>query len=133
MFGSGRVPDQLRARWTSEGLLLLEEGLPGSITRRNWRTPGEYASWEKAPTSGAIVVTRQRLAVCMGQRVSKYVDMPLTHPLRQHLEVVAESQDRILFAWEASVFDKTNTRSGREELRLRTDQAERIAALWNAG
>jgi hypothetical protein len=133
MFGSGRVPDHLRATWTSEGLLLLEEGLPGSITRRNWRTGREYASWEKAPISGAIVITRLRVAVCMGQRAGKYVDMPFTHPLRHHLEVAAERQDRVLFAWEASVFDKTKTRSGREELRLRTEQADRVAAMWNAG
>jgi hypothetical protein len=131
LFGSGRLPDQLRAELTREGVLLLEEGLPGSITRRNWRAPGKYASWKKAPTSGAIAITRYRLVVWVAR--SKYINLPLTHRLRHALEVVAEHPDRVLFAWEASVFDKSKTRSGREEVRLRTAQADRVAALWNAG
>jgi hypothetical protein len=61
LLGSGRLPEELRATLNAEGLVLLDEELTGSITYRNYRAPGQYSSWKKEPTSGAIAVTPNRL------------------------------------------------------------------------
>ena len=61
--GSGRLPDDLRAALAAEGVVFLEEGLPGSVTYRNYRAPGQYSSWRKVPFTGAIAITGQRMVV----------------------------------------------------------------------
>jgi hypothetical protein len=130
MLGSGRLPDDLRAALTAEGPLFLEEGLPGSITYRNYRAPGQRASLRKDATSGAIAVTPRRLVVWAGR--GKNIDVPLDHPLRTAVQVTVAEPDRICFAYDASRF--STERSGTVEVRLRTRQAAQVASLlWPKG
>ena len=64
---SGRLPVELRSSISAEELLVLAEGLPGSVTCRHYRAPGQYASWRKDPAAGTIAVTDRRLVVWAGQ------------------------------------------------------------------
>src|SRR5215212_1970926 len=61
--GSGRLPDDLRRSLDAEGVLLLEEGLPGTVTYINYRAPHQYSSWRKVPFAGSIAITGRRLVV----------------------------------------------------------------------
>jgi hypothetical protein len=123
--GSGRLPDDLRAELLKEEPLLLEEGLAGSLTLRHFRAPRERASWEKRGISGAIVVTPHRLLVWAGG--GKNIDIPLAHPLRSSIKVVAEKSDRVCFAYDLGTFN--HDRSGQVEVRFRTRHAARIVEL----
>jgi len=123
--GSGRLPDDLRATLTAEGLVLLDEELTGSITYRNYRAPGQYSGWKKEATSGAIALTPGRLVVWTGR--SKHIDVALDHPLRAAIEVSLDGPGRVRFAYEAQAFGPS--RSGHVEVRLRTQHAARIAEL----
>jgi len=125
MLGSGRLPDDLRAASTAEGVEFLEEGLPGSITYRNYRAPGQRTSLRKEATTGAILVTSQRLVVWAGR--GKNIDVPLDHPLRAAIDVRLDGPDRICFAYDAGEF--STERSGMIEVRLRTDQAAQVAEI----
>ncbi|MBO0867514.1 MAG: hypothetical protein J2P15_03025 [Micromonosporaceae bacterium] len=125
VLGSGRLPEQLRARLRSESLILLEEGLIGSITWRDYRAPGQYANWRKDLVSGAIGISNTSLVVFAGR--AKRIDLPLRHPRRSAVEVSLERPDRILFAQDAGAF--LPDRSGRIEYRLRTAQAGHIHAV----
>jgi len=126
--GAGRLSDNLRAALTAEGLLLLEEGLAGSITYRSYRAPGSRSSLRKEATSGAIAVTTQRLVIWAGG--GKSIDIPLHHPFRAALKVSIEQPGRICFSYDAGRFRPD--RSGTVEVRLRTAQATRIADLLRA-
>lgn len=125
LLGSGRLPDELRTALAAEGVRLLDEGLPGSVTYRHYRAPGRRSNWRKEATSGAIAVSARRLVVWAERH--RHIDVPLDHPLRDAIEVDVERPDRILFAYDAGAFD--SARSGRVEVRLRTAQAGRIAEL----
>jgi hypothetical protein len=125
LLGRGQIDERLRAELTAADLILLEEGLTGSITYRNYRVPGQYSSWRKAAVSGAVAVTPQRLVVWAGK--GKHIDIPLAGPWRDALEVTAEQGDRICFAYDAARFSPS--RSGTVQVRLRTPNAARIAAL----
>jgi hypothetical protein len=125
MLGSGRLPDELRVASAAEGLLFLEEGLSGSITYRNYRAPGQRSRLSKDATTGAIVVTSQRLIVWAGR--GKNINVPLDHPLRAAINVTLDRPDRICFAYEAGRF--STERSGTIEVRLRTPQAAQVAEL----
>ncbi|GAA2379606.1 hypothetical protein [Dactylosporangium salmoneum] len=125
LFGSGRVPEQLRAELAGEPAVLLENGLRGSVTYRDYRTPHQFSSLRKQGTYGAIAITATRLLVWAGGR--KHIDVPLSHPDRADIEISADRPDRICFAYDAGASDPT--RSGRVEIRLCTAQAGHIVQL----
>jgi hypothetical protein len=121
LLGSGRLPAQLGADLALESLLLLDEGLSGSITFRHYRAPRSRSPWRKEPVSGAIAVSSRR----------KHIDVPLTHPLRTAIEVTVDRPGQVCFGYDAAAFN--DSRSGRVELRLRTAHAARVAELLTPG
>jgi hypothetical protein len=125
LFGSGRLPKMVRDQIQGEDLLLLEEGLGGSITYRHYKAPGKRARLKKVGISGAICITDRRLLV-WGAR-GKLVDVPFDDERFAAIEVEAEEPDRALFAWEAGLFH--DNRSGRVEVRLHPVQATQVVVL----
>ncbi len=61
LFGVGKVPRQLSATLQSEGILLLDEGIAGSVTYLDFRAPGRRSNWRRQWFTGAIALTRVRL------------------------------------------------------------------------
>jgi hypothetical protein len=121
----GQLPDELRASLTAEHVQFLEERLRGSVTRRNYRAPGQYAKWRKDATWGAIAITDRRLVV-WAERF-KHIDVPHDHPVRAGIKVTADRPDRVSFAYDAGA---TNTSiSGQVEVRLATGQAAHVVDL----
>ena len=46
----------------SEGIILLDEGLKGSVTLRKFRAPGRFHNYKKSVFAGSIVITEFRFA-----------------------------------------------------------------------
>lgn len=126
--GSGQLPDDLRTSLGVEGFLLLEEGLSGSVTYRNYRAPGQYSSWRKVAFTGAVAITTHRLVVT-ASRGAKHIDVPLRDPRRTAVSVSNDRPDRVLFAIDPAAFDPR--RSGTVEVRVRTPRAPEVVALLN--
>jgi hypothetical protein len=127
MLNSGRFPDGIRAAVTAETVLVLEEGLPGSVTYRHFRGPGERARYRKDAVSGAIAVTSRRFVVWAGR--FKHIDVPHTHPMRAVIEVTEDRPGRVCFRYDAGAGN--TALSGQVEVRLRTPQATQIVTLLN--
>lgn len=125
LFGPGRFGEPLRAQLTAQDPLVLDEGLAGSITYRDYHAPGEYSSWSREPVTGAIAVTTHRLVVWIGS--GKHIDIPFTGPFRTAVDIAVEPRNRICFTYQAERFSPV--RSGTVTVRLRTPQAARIAEL----
>lgn len=123
--GSGRLPKMVRDQVAGGDVLLLEEGLGGSITYRNYKAPGKRARLKKVGIAGAVCVTDRRLLV-WGAR-GKLVDVPRDDDRFAAIEVGTEGPDRVLFAWEAGLFH--DNRSGRVEVRLHPVKADQVVAL----
>jgi hypothetical protein len=123
--GRGRLPEPLRAQILADDVLLLEEGLFGSVTYRHYRAPGKRMSFAKHATSAAIAITSTRLVVWAGGM--KQIDVPDAHPLRTTINVRLETPGRVRFTYDAGA---TNTAlSGQVDVRLHTGRAARIAEL----
>src|SRR5437867_158901 len=76
LFGVGKIPEPTAAALRREGLLLLEEGIPGSVTYRNFRAPGKYALWKRQWYTAAVILTEVRL---LGLRYADpIIDVPLS-------------------------------------------------------
>jgi hypothetical protein len=125
LLGSGEFPADLRTALVAEEPLLLEEGLSGRLIYRRVRAPRRYYHYHRQATAGALAVTPGRLVVWAGG--FKQIDMPHDHPARAGIDVAAEQPDHIRFGYDASATNPA--RSGRVEVRLRTERAAEIAEL----
>jgi hypothetical protein len=61
LFGIGKIPDALRIQPQSEGMVLLDEGVKGSVTYRNFHAPGRRDAWRRQWYTGSIALTKMRL------------------------------------------------------------------------
>src|SRR5262245_55038884 len=61
LFGIGKIPAPLMSELNNEGILLLDEGVRGSVTYRNFRAPGKRSNWRRQWFTAAIALTKIRL------------------------------------------------------------------------
>ncbi len=119
-FGVGKIPAQWRATIESEGIVLIDEGIGGSVMYRDFRSPGRRASWKKSAFSGAIALTRTRLLAL--QFSSPVINVPFDDDRLREMKFSVEGEDKILVAFNANLFH--NDWSGTIEYRFRTPQAQ---------
>jgi hypothetical protein len=62
IFGLGRVPKRMLPAIRREGIVLLEEGIGGSLTFRDFRAPGRRYSRKWSWFTGSLVLTGKRFA-----------------------------------------------------------------------
>jgi hypothetical protein len=123
---SGLLPEHVRADLARDDVLFLEEGLRGSLTRRNYRAPGEYAWLEKFPIRAALAITADRIVIALSPTY-KELDVPRTGPWERVVTATAVRSQVVCISWQVGAFH--HDRSGTVEVRLRTPQATRIAAM----
>ena len=97
----------------------MDEGVGGTVTYRDFRSPGRRASWKKSAFSGAIALTRTRLLALQFSR--PVINVPLEDERLRQMQFSVEREDRILIAFNANLFH--NDWSGTLEYRFRTLQA----------
>ena len=116
LFGAGKVPAQQATTLQGEGLILFDEGIPGSVTYRNFRAPGKFFKWRQQWYSAAIVLTGTRFIAFRGPY--KILDVPLQDQRFRGLRFTIENQETLLIAFDASLFH--DTWSGTLEYRFKT-------------
>ncbi len=120
--GGGRFSPEQRAELEAEGAQILEDGLRGSVTWRDYRAQRRYSSFRKKGVYVAIALTGRRLLV---QRTGgKEIDVPFDHPGFAAIEASLDEPDRLCLAFDPGAFDPEA--SGRIEVRLSTLQAGRL-------
>ena len=119
-FGFGRLPKAMRPILESEGILLVDEGVGGSVTFRKFRAPGRRHGYRKSWFTGSLVVTEIRFA---GWVYSKpVINVPLEGPHLEKLDCELERDGAVLrVAFDAADFH--DDWSGDVEVRFRTPQA----------
>jgi hypothetical protein len=118
-FKLGRVPRQALPGLQSEGIVLLDEGLRGSLTLRKYRAPGRYHSFKKSILVGSLVLTEQRFAAFAFSK--PLINIPL-HDDRLHALEMSVPRDGVLHVrFDPSVFDLQA--SGSVECQYHTDIA----------
>ena len=120
LFGLGGIPGPLLARLKGEGVLLLDEGVRGSATYRDFRAPGRYYRWRRQWYASSVALTRVRLVAL--RRSSPIIDVPLADGRIRRLRLSREGGDTLLVAFDAALFH--GEWSGTIEYRFRTPQAQ---------
>ena len=121
LFGVGKIPKLLNDTLRIEGIVVSDEGIPGSVTYRDFRAPGRYCSWRKQGFVGSVVVTNNRLVAL---RYSNFaVNVPFTDERIRQLQISVEGE-RLLIAFDPKLFH--DDWSGTIEYRFRTPQTPDI-------
>ena len=118
LFGLGKIPKLLNDTLHIEGIVIADEGVPGSVTYRDFRAPGKYSSWRKQAFIGSVIVTNVRLVALMYSNFA--INVPFTDKRIRQLQISVEG-DRLLIALDANLFH--DDWSGTIEYRFRTPQA----------
>jgi len=120
LFGLGKVPKKYAPTLREEGIILVDEGIGGSVTYKRFRAPGRRHSWKKSRFTGCLVLTQQTFAAFATLRPLVYV--PLEDKRLSELRCSAEEERTLLVTYDASLFD--GKRSGTVECRFRTAKAQ---------
>ena len=120
LFRVGRIPEQLKAQLDSEGILFQDEGIPGSVTYKNFHRPGSSSGWRRVWFTGSLTITQTRVVGL--SYASPIINVPFTDPRIQRLSVSVEKRDTLLVAFDAALFH--DDWSGAIEYRFRTPQAQ---------
>ena len=122
IFGTGKVPKKYLAQIQNEGVILQDEGVGGSITFRNFRSPGRRSGWRRNWFTGSIVLTREHL---LGFAFSRQIIGVAWHTeeIRQ-LSLSVDDPDILCVEFDASKFNEEW--SGEVEVKFRTPLASRL-------
>jgi hypothetical protein len=120
MFGWGRLPQQYAPRLYDENIILLDEGIGGSITFTKFKAPGRYHSWKRSWFTGSLVLTQNTFAAFAFNKALIYI--PLDHKNIAQLNCALEADDTLLVTYDASAFNECW--SGTITCRFRTSQAQ---------
>lgn len=120
LFGFGKLPAQYLPAIQGEGLILSDEGIKGSVTFLNFRSPQRYANWKRQWFSASIALTNTRL---LGFQFSNpIIDVPFTDVRFRQMNFLLEDETTLLVAFDASLFH--NDWSGTIEYRFKTPLAK---------
>lgn len=122
LFGVGKKPKNQTSLLESEGIILEDEGLKGSITFREYRAPGKYFLWKRVWFIGSIVLTQNRLTAYAYSKT--LLNVPLQDSRIKKLNLSVEKNEKLLIAFSASEFNPEQ--SGQIEYRFNTPLAEKL-------
>src|SRR5437868_3788179 len=94
LFGLGKIPAAQLARLQHEGIVLLDEGIPGTVTYRNFHRPRRYAAWRRQWYTSSIVLTSTRLFALAFS--SPIIDVPNGDPRLNSMNFTLQDNGAVL-------------------------------------
>jgi len=131
LLGNGTLKPELRARLESEGLVVLEEGLPGSVRYRKFKAPGRRSHGKVTPERIGLAISEQRLAIYCRSGRAKLIDTAFSEPRLSALEVSLLNGDTVSIRIDYGRVDVPNV-SGEIEIRVKTPKAANVVEQLKA-
>ena len=130
LLGNGTLRPALRAELEAEGLVLVAEGLSGSLRYSHFKAPGKRFHGKITGVRAGVGLSRERVVAYSHSGRAKLVDTPYSSPRWAMVEVVHE-EDRVEFRVDYDKQDDPRF-GGRLTIRVTTPEAQRIAGEVNA-
>jgi len=124
----GALPKRCRSAIEAEGIRILDEGIPVTVTLRNYRAPGKRIRWRRQRHSGAIVLTDKRLAAFVWW--GKLFDFRIREPQTPRPSASIDDVGRLCVAFDASSFGVR--RAGSIRCCFRTEHAIDLRAALDS-
>ena len=123
LLGPGKLPKKVAASLEAEGIVLLDQGVPGTVTLEHFRSPGRYTTKMTSRFSGSLVITELRFAaftfsrpiINVGLADERLRDLDVSAPAENVL-VVAFDVARFHEGWSGSARCRFSTANAREYL-----------------
>lgn len=121
LFGLGKVLRGNRAKLEAETIVLMDEGVPASMTLHGFSGMGRFASCRKSFFAGALVLTKTRFYG--NAHLNVILNIPLQDPHIRKIDVSAEAGECLDIHFEAPDFIPAK---GQVHLRFKTPQARQF-------
>jgi hypothetical protein len=131
LLGKGTLKPSLRAALESEGLVLMEEGLTGSIRYTNFRAPGKRFKGKVTGECIGLGISERRLALYCRSGRAKLIDQPFSEPRLSALDVSQDGDDAVAFLIDYDRVEVPRV-SGQMTIRARTPNAARVVEELSA-
>ncbi len=122
LFGLGKIPKRHAPALHQEGVVLIDEGVGGAVTLKNFRAPGKRCSWKQSLFTGCLVLTRKTFAAFAFSKPLVYV--PFAHDRFSDLHCRLTDENTLFITFDPSAFHENW--SGTVEIRYKTAQAQLI-------
>ncbi len=120
LFGLGKIPEEYAPTLRGEGIILMSEGIGGSITFKHFKAPGRRHSWKRSWFTGCVVLTERTFAAFA--LIRPLIFVPLADKRLSELRRSVEKGATLLVTYDASLFN--DKWSGIVECRFKTAQAQ---------
>ena len=125
LLGDGTLKPELRAALESEGLVLIEEGLRGSVRYKRFRAPGRRHHGKVTPERIGLAVSEERFVVyCRSGRV-ELIDTPFSNPRLSMFDISLRDHDTVAIRIDYDRGDVPNV-SGEVTILARTPKAANV-------
>ena len=124
LFGIGKMPAELAATLKSEGVILMDEGIKGSVTYLDFRAPGRHADWRRQWFTASIALTEARLVALQNSNTA--INVPLQDERLRQMKFSVEEDGALLISFDPALFH--SDWSGTMEYRFKTEQAQGFLA-----
>lgn len=124
-FGFGKISESFMSQLQSEGILLLDEGVKGSVTYINFHRPGKSSGWERRGMIASIAVTKTRF-LALNSSIP-VINVTLTDKRLSLMRFLQEDAETLYVAFDANLFQ--SDWSGKVEYRFRTTEASHFLEL----
>ncbi|MDQ7784869.1 MAG: hypothetical protein RDU20_18445 [Desulfomonilaceae bacterium] len=128
LLGLGKIPKAYGEVLESEGVLLAEEGLGGSVVLRDFKAAGKRFKRHKSWFSGSVALTSKRvIAFAFSKQI---INVPFDDPRFAKLACETPSDTRLCFSFRAEDFN-TET-AGMVEVGFTTPKARLFEEMLGA-
>jgi hypothetical protein len=124
LFGIGKMPAELAATLQGEGIILMDEGVKGSVTYLDFRAPGRHADWRRQWFTASIALTEARLLALQNSNTA--INVPLQDERLRRMKFSVEDDGALLIIFDPALFH--SDWSGTMEYRFKTEQAQSFLA-----
>lgn len=93
--GNGKLDPKVRAALESEGLVLVEEGLRGSVRYRRFRAPGRRHHGKVTGERIALAITEERFVVYCRSGSTALIDSSFANPRLSVVDVALQGIDSV--------------------------------------
>lgn len=102
LFRLGRFPKAMVPILESEGIVLQDQGVWGSVTFRKFRAPGKIYNYRKSGFVGSVVITELRFAAFAFSK--PLVNLPLEKEKLELLDLSVPKRNQLLVNFNAGDF-----------------------------
>ena len=129
--GNGTLKPQIKAQLESEGVVLIEEGLTGSVRYDNFKAPGKRFKGKVTGERMGLGISQKRFVVYCRSGRGKLINTEFSEPRLRMVDVSLEDDDRVVINidFDQGLVPKV---SGQMKLRPRSPNARRIVGELQA-